>query len=223
MKLCELRFVHKMPETLPAVLSRMADTPSVVTVLSVVTSYLNEVGLQYAVVGGIAVLVYGYPRVTQDIDLIVNQEVLDVPGFCNYLRRQQFLADERDLQSAFREKSHATIFHQTLSLRLDIKGVYSAADRDTIDTAVPMRLSAVTFRVNTPENLICHKLQYGSARDLEDALAVYARMKPRIRGKELRRVARLVGVEEALEELVNIASKSVRGQQDWVRRHLQDS
>jgi len=201
----------------------MADSPSVVTVLSVIASYLDEAKVQYAVVGGIAVLVYGYPRVTQDIDLVVDQKVLDVPGFCNYLRRQQFLTDERDLQSAFREKSHATIFHQALSLRLDVKGVYSAADRDTIETAVPMRLSVVTFRVNTPDNLICHKLQYGSARDLEDALAVYTRMKPRLRGEELRRVASLVGVQEALEELMNIAGKSVRGQQDWVRRHLQDS
>jgi hypothetical protein len=201
----------------------MADGPSVVTVLSVIASHLNEVKVQYAVVGGIAVLVYGYPRATQDIDLIVDQEGLNASAFCEYLRQHQFLADESDLQSAFREQSHATIFHQKLSLRLDVKGVYSSLDRDTVSTAVPMRLGGVTFCINTPENLICHKLQYGSARDLEDALAVYTRMKPRLRSSELRRVARLVGVEEALDELTSIADRSLREQQDWARRHEQKS
>jgi hypothetical protein len=191
-------------------------------VLSVVADYFEKLRMQYSVVGGIAVLVYGYPRVTQDIDLIVDQEILDIPDFCRFLRRHQFFANEHDLQTAFREKSHATIFHQRLSLRLDIKGVYSALDRDTVGTAVAMRLGRVTLHINTPENLICHKLQYGSARDLEDALAIYTRMKPRLRGRELRRVARLVGVEGPLKELISIASKSVREQQDWVGRHLQD-
>lgn len=201
----------------------MAGTPSVVAVLSVIAGHFEKLNIQYSVVGGIAVLVYGYPRVTQDIDLIVDQEVLNIPDFCRFLRRHQFLADEHDLRSAFQEKSHATIFHHKLSLRLDVKGVYSAPDRDTVSTAVPMRLGGVTFQINTPENLICHKLQYGSARDVEDALAVYTRMKPRLRGRELRRVARLVGVEDPLEELMSIASKSIREQQDWIKRHLQGS
>lgn len=223
MKPYESPLVQKPSQSVLAGVGEMAGTPSVVAVLSVVAKYFEGRKMQYSVVGGIAVLAYGYPRATQDIDLIVDQEALDVANFCGYLRRHQLPADEADLRLAFRERSHATIFHRTLSLRLDVKGVYSAQDRDTVNTAVSMRLADVTFRINTPENLICHKLQYGSPRDLEDALAVYARMKPRLRDKELKRVARLVGVEERLKELMSLANKSARDQQDWLRHHFQDS
>jgi len=206
----------------PMLWIEMVDNIPVGKVLSILASYLEEKGVRYVVVGGIAVLAYGYPRATQDIDLIVDQRNLDVASFCEYLRSHGFLADENDLKDAFREKSHATIFHSSLSLRLDVKGVYSVADKETLHTAVPVRLGAAKVCLTRPENLICHKLLFGSARDLEDALAVYTRMKPQLAEKELRRVARLLGVEEALQELIIIADRSIHEQQEWIKRRREE-
>lgn len=192
-------------------------------ILEVLSDYLNNENIPYAIVGGVAVLVYGYPRATQDIDLVVDQTVLDISEFCAYLRQNHFRADEQDLQKAFEETSHATFFHEEISIHLDVKGAYSSSDRDTLRTAITIKYEQITIKLSSPESLICQKLLFGSGRDLEDALAIYQRMKPKLSDKELKRIARLLGVEMGLQELVDAAEKSIAEQKDWVRKYFQES
>jgi hypothetical protein len=45
--------------------------------LLLVTTSLGEVGIDYALCGGMAVVIHGYPRATRDIDLLIRQEDLD--------------------------------------------------------------------------------------------------------------------------------------------------
>ncbi len=46
------------------------------------TQRLNTLGVAYMVSGSVAVIIYGEPRLTHDVDLIV------VPGCPRYFRRQ---------------------------------------------------------------------------------------------------------------------------------------
>jgi hypothetical protein len=175
------------------------------------------------IVGGVAVIVYGHIRATQDIDLIIDHEALDIKDFCKYLRKHQFLADEEDVVAAIEEKAHATFLHKQGLLRIDMKGSYSTTDRDALRTSIVVDYGDIQIRLTTPESLICHKLLFGSARDFEDALAVYQRMKPSLKPKELQRLAVLVGVEDILEDLITVAEQSIREQRDWVRKRLNDT
>jgi hypothetical protein len=199
----------------------ITEHPSLVRILEVISDYLNREKIPYAIVGGVAVIVYGYPRATQDIDLVVDQTVLDIGKFCAYLRQHHFQADEHDLQKAFEETSHAIIFHEKISIHLDVKGAYTSSDRDTLRTAATIRFDKITIKLSTPESLICHKLLFGSGRDLEDALAIYQRMKPKLSDEELTRIARLLGVEKNLQELKEAAEQSLSEQKEWAQRHFE--
>ena len=42
-----------------------------------ITDALSAAGIEYALCGGIAVIVHGYPRMTQDIDMLVDPRELD--------------------------------------------------------------------------------------------------------------------------------------------------
>lgn len=202
---------------------RIADHPSVNYILEVLTQYLNQVGVPYVIVGGVAVIVYGYTRATEDVDLIVDHEALDVKEFCKYLREHQFLADEQDLLAAIKERSHVTILHRKGLLRIDMKGSYTISDRDTLQNAILVDYGDIEIRLTSPESLICHKLLFGSPRDIEDALAVYQRMKPTLKPKELERLAVMIGVDKLLRDLVNVAEQSIHEQQAWIRKHLNNS
>ena len=202
---------------------KIVDHPSINHILEVLTNYLNQAGVPYVIIGGVAVIVFGYIRATQDIDLIVDHEALDIKEFCKYLRQHQFLADEQDLFAAIKKKAHATILHRQHLFRLDVKGSYTTADRETMRTAITVNYRDIPIRLTSPESLICHKLLFTSARDFEDALAVYQRMKPTLKPEELERLSVLVGVEKLLRDLVTVAEQSIREQQDWVRKHLHDS
>ncbi len=41
-------------------------------VLEVVTAFLDQKGYRYAVIGGVALVMYGLPRTTLDLDLVVD-------------------------------------------------------------------------------------------------------------------------------------------------------
>lgn len=45
--------------------------------LSMIVRALDEAGIEYALVGGLAVAVWGAPRATQDIDLLIRPESVD--------------------------------------------------------------------------------------------------------------------------------------------------
>jgi len=166
----------------------MSKLPAFLEILKIVTDYFHQRKLRYVMVGGIAVSVYGYPRSTQDIDLIVGHEKLDINNFCEYLSKNEFQVTEEDLLGAFKEKSHATIFHRLLSMRLDVKGNFSIEDEDTLHTALELPIENFKIALVSPEAFIIHKLKFGSPRDLEDALAVYIRMKPKLQTQELHRI-----------------------------------
>ncbi len=198
----------------------MSEPPAFLELLRIVSDYFHQRKVRYVIVGGIAVSVYGYPRSTQDIDLIIDHEELDVNDFCDFLRTNHFQVTEIDLLAAFKEKSHATIFHRTLSTRLDVKGKFSIEDEDTLHTALELSIEDFKITLVSPEAFIIHKLKFGSSRDLEDALAVYIRMKPKLLTKELHRIARLTKVEPLLSELIEIADKSIKQQKKWVNSQL---
>jgi len=198
----------------------MSEPSAFLELLRIIADYFHQREVRYVIVGGVAVSVYGYPRSTQDIDLIVDHEELDIDDFCQYLRTNRFQVTRDELLAAFKEKSHVTIFHQKLSTRLDVKGKYSVEDEDTLQTALKLPIDDFKITLVSPEAFVIHKLKFGSPRDLEDALAVYIRMKPKIKSQELQRIAQLIKVEPLLAELIEIADRSIEEQKKWVTDQL---
>lgn len=198
----------------------MSEPFAFLELLRIIADYFLQREVRYVIVGGVAVSVYGYPRSTQDIDLIVDHEELNIDDFCEYLCTNRFQVTREELLAALKEKSHVTIFHQNLSTRLDVKGKYSVEDEDTLQTALKLPIDDFNITLVSPEAFIIHKLKFGSPRDLEDALAVYIRMKPKIQSQELQRIARLTNVEPLLAELTKIADKSIKEQKKWVTDQL---
>jgi hypothetical protein len=48
-------------------------------ILKLVSEFLNENGIEYVIVGGMAVLFYGNPRTTMDIDYVIQIVDKDIP------------------------------------------------------------------------------------------------------------------------------------------------
>lgn len=178
-------------------------------VVSVVKA-LEESGVEYVIVGGVAAIHYGRVRLTQDVDVIVLIERDDeksVKSLVTTLRKHGFQIGEEALRTALREKSHLTIFHKAHPvLHLDLKGVYSDLDRLILDGKVRAHLYCCTAWVEAPEDLIVAKLVYGSAQDIEDAAVVLLTMRDTIDMARLREKARRFGVENLLDALCSKVS-----------------
>lgn len=90
----------------------MGKPSNLLEMLKQIAKYFDQRKLRYVIVGGIAVSVYGYPRSTQDIDIIIDHVQLDIHDFCEHLRGNGFIITEDEIGTAFREKSYATVFHK---------------------------------------------------------------------------------------------------------------
>lgn len=144
-------------------------------ILKLVCTFLNEEGVAYVVVGGLAVLFYGIPRTTMDIDLLIATDMAETKRFVAFLNENDFVADEEDIKTAFEEKSHATIEDKTSMIRLDIKGIYGENDRITLERRKKVNLADFEIYVASPEDIIANKLLFGSEQDVKDAEGIYAR------------------------------------------------
>jgi len=144
-------------------------------ILKLVCTFLKEEKAVYVVVGGLAVLFYGIPRTTLDVDIIIGMDLAGIKRFVGFLKENDFFADEEDIKRAFEEKSHLTIEDKSTMIRLDIKGIYSENDRLTLKRRRKVNLADFEFYVASPEDLIANKLLFGSEQDIKDAEGIYVR------------------------------------------------
>lgn len=165
-------------------------------ILKLVCEFLNGEKEVYVVVGGLAVLFYGVPRTTMDIDLIIPMDVGETRRFAEFLNENDFFADEEDIKTAFEEKSHATIEDKTSMVRLDIKGIYSENDQITLERRSKVSLADFAFFVASPEDTIANKLLFGSEQDVKDAEGIYVRQFDNLDMAYLEKRCKKLGVYE---------------------------
>lgn len=181
------------------------------TILLSITNYFNSKEIPYAVIGGFSAIVWGRGRSTYDIDIIIDHKKLNTADFVKFVQDQGLKTSEYEIQEAFKELSHATILTTDSPLyRVDLKGIYSSLDRETVEKAQKVRFKEQNISFGSPETLIAHKLYYGSDRDLEDALVVFIAQERSLDLNYLVLLSSKLGVGKKLERLLEIAKNEDR-------------
>ncbi len=144
-------------------------------ILKTVVEYFDSNDIEYVLVGGIAVIVYGNPRTTVDLDLVVKIDKAEMRDFAAYLQREGFFSDVDDMKQAFEDQTHFSAEERDSLFRLDIKGVYDQKDKVTLKNRKKIEFEGITMYVASPEDTIANKLYYGSEQDIEDAEGIYVR------------------------------------------------
>lgn len=138
---------------------------------------LDARGVPYMVIGGQAVLIYGEPRLTKDIDVTLGigaeraQEIWDmaahwgwqilVPSPLEFVRRTMVLP----------------CVEPESGIRIDLIFSWSPYERQAIERARRVRIGQAQVRFAAPEDVIVHKIIAGRPRDLEDVRVLLLRVK----------------------------------------------
>ncbi len=179
-------------------------------VLEIALKYVNENDMDYVLVGGIAVLIYGNPRTTVDIYIIIQLDEEGMKEIASYLREEGFFCDPRDMIEAFREKTHFSAEVKSSLFRLDIKGVYDSNAKITMKNRRKVEYEGLKMYVASPEDTIANKLLYGSDQDIEDAEGIYVRQKEKLDTEYLEERCKSMGVLERLEDLIGEVEKEIQ-------------
>lgn len=141
-----------------------------------ITSRLEKAGIDYCIVGGLASIAYGRPRLTLDADLVVAINPDQVESFIGAFPADDFyLPPAEVLQTELQRESrgHFNIIHQHSALRADC---YLPGRSELVrwELAHRQRLSLGLGEAwfAPPESVIIHKLVFyregGSEKHLED-------------------------------------------------------
>lgn len=161
----------------------------------------DEAAVSYALIGGFAVIAWGQPRTTQDVDVLLILDPHQVRGFHEALAKQGLDASEADFFDALRERSHVTILDASSHFHVDARAVRDAMETDQVRSAAAIDFKGQTIRVARPEETVAFKLKFGSEQDLQDARSILIRQEGRLDMQRLRALAKKLGVEPSLDEL----------------------
>ncbi len=165
----------------------MRDTPKVSDATDALLAILEEGRFQYALVGGLAVVLQGYDRNTQDVDALVWDLDAHLDRFIALAKAHGLrpatptaLADARSIRILYLLTVDGTA--------VDVLLGFLPFEREVVNRAATMTLhDGVTALVSSPEDLIIMKLIASRGRDRYDVIAL-VELYPDIDKSRVRRV-----------------------------------
>ena len=168
---------------------------------------LDTADLPYIIIGGQAVLVYGEPRLTRDVDVTLGSDPArlgDVLGVCAGLGLVPLI----DPAPFVAETLVLPCEDPATGLRVDFIFSYEGYERAAVARAATRRLGGTDVRFASAEDLVVLKVVAGRPRDLEDVAGVLARQ-PTLDAGYVR--GWLAAFEEAVERpLVEVFEQALR-------------
>ena len=161
----------------------------------------RDLGIEYTIVGGIAIIYHGVPRATMDIDCIVKADEKQLRELAKRMRGAGFFADEDDLISMMKGDGHASIEDKETMMRLDMFAPKDEFGTISLAESLEVVIGNTTMRVASPETTIVSKLRFGSPQDIKDAEGIYGRLHETLDQNKLEKFAKMVGVRKELAAL----------------------
>ena len=173
-------------------------------VLRLVSQHLEAAGIPYMLSGSVAMSVYAQPRMTRDIDLVVELSTGDVSRF-TALFAGEFYLDEETVADETRRRGMFNLIHATLIAKVDFVVRKDTPYRiEEFRRRRRLRLDDLAVWVVAPEDLILSKLVWAkdsrSETQLNDVRNLFACVAALDDGY-LDRWAGVLGVGELLLEV----------------------
>ncbi len=172
---------------------------------------LNESSVDYVLVGGATIGVYGAIRSTEDLDFMImleSSEEKKITTFIECLQNNQLSITKEELVQGLEEHSHITVFDlKSPLLRLYLKQIRTKLDYSTYNLRKKVDLfgSDKDFWISSPESLIVVKLLPGfqSEKDLEDVRGILLRSSDILDWSLLEDLSVTFGTEKLLKKIKN--------------------
>lgn len=141
-------------------------------ILSSIDASLKKRDIPYMIIGGQAVLLYGEPRLTRDIDITLGVNVDHLDDLLAVVQELTLKPLPKELKSFVRQTMVLPALDETTGIRVDF--IFSATPYETEAIKRAKKIKIMDREVNfaSPEDLIVHKIFAGRPRDIEDVRTV---------------------------------------------------
>jgi hypothetical protein len=124
---------------------------------------LERLGLPYFVTGSTAGILYGEPRLTHDIDIVVALAMRDVHAFVEAFPLEEFYCPPEEILAVEvrrGSRGHCNLIHHETGFKADIYIAYDELHRWALAHRRTLALDALQVSVAPVEYVILRKLEY---------------------------------------------------------------
>lgn len=128
------------------------------------TERLDTFGIKYMVTGSVAVIVYGEPRLTHDIDMIIELKRKNIPDLIDAFPDSEFYCPPLEVitvEILRSTRGHFNIIHHETGFKADIYPVGNDSFiRWGLDNSVEYDVAGAAMKVAPAEYVIVKKLEF---------------------------------------------------------------
>ncbi|OGW39589.1 MAG: hypothetical protein A2Y97_12000 [Nitrospirae bacterium RBG_13_39_12] len=159
-------------------------------------SFLEDQGIEYMLIGGLAVGIWGEPRATVDIDFLVAIGLDDFDTLKHKLIKSSRFVFIHDKPMVF---GKITFLRTTLRSNTDISVDFLFADDEFKNRALQrkqtVKIKEFLINISSPEDLILLKLLSGREQDMLDAEKIIKIQKENIDMEYMKKWLQRLGIE----------------------------
>jgi len=133
---------------------------------------LSAQNVPYMIIGGQAILLYGEPRLTKDIDVTLGIGIEGLDQVMQSVENLKFNILVPEPEDFVRETMVLPTLHEKSGIRVDFIFSFSAYEHQAIQNAKQIKMGAQDVCFASLEDVIIHKIIAGRPRDLEDVRSV---------------------------------------------------
>jgi len=162
-------------------------------------STLNKLSLKYAFTGAFATSYYGYPRLSSDIDILIENNKTKLLTLCRLLSKQGYDITQSDILKATQECSHFPVFHKQKTFPyFDFKIACKQDETQAIQNSITIDYHRTKCKLVTVEDLIIKKLEWNDTKDIEIILTRHKKINKR----KLEKMAKQKSLHEKLQKIL---------------------
>jgi hypothetical protein len=136
--------------------------------LARIGAFLKKADIPYMIIGGQAVLLYGEPRLTRDIDITLGVNIDRLESLLAAAQQLSLQLLPKDVTAFVRQTMVLPALDTATGIRVDFIFSFSPYESQAIGRAKKVRILNQEVCFATVEDLIIHKIFAGRARDIED-------------------------------------------------------
>jgi len=141
-------------------------------ILSRVGACLDSNNLPYMIIGGQAVLLYGEPRLTRDIDITLGVSAEHLDRLLQSIGQVPLKPLPEDIPAFVRQTMVLPALDESTGIRVDFIFSFTPYETQAINRAKKVKIRDYEVCFASVEDLIIHKIFAGRPRDIEDVRVV---------------------------------------------------
>lgn len=124
------------------------------------------------IIGGQAVLLYGEPRLTRDIDITLGTGIEGLNKIKDIISSLDFKVLVDDLEDFAKKTMVIPVIDEKSNIRIDFILSFSPYEKQAINRARSIKFGKITVKFASLEDIVVHKIIAGRPRDIEDVKTI---------------------------------------------------